>query len=114
MLADGISHPGRRAVADMIKRDNKAGEGGFKRQYTFGRENVAPSRRASASCDDIEHSARRLNSVPGGDDTELGRGRAIASDADTKDFGAVQHIGGEAHVGRKAVEAECAAAIDDN
>ena len=111
----GSAHPGRRAVADMIKRDNKAGEGGFKRRYTFGRENVAPSRRASASRDDIEHSAAppRLRPPDATTPSSVAR-RAIAGDADTKDIGAVQHIGGEAHVGRKAVEAECAAAIDDN
>ena len=56
---------------------------------SFGRKNVARSGRASALCDDIEHSARRLTPSPDAT-TPTGRGRAILTgDADTNDFGAV-------------------------
>ena len=96
----------------MIGRDDKAGEGGCKGRCAIRRDYIACSRRMSVAGNDLEEPPRSFYCISRREDTESGRRRRIACDADVKYGGAVRQIGAEAYVGGKAVEAQCTAAID--
>jgi hypothetical protein len=112
MSANGVGDPRRLVRTGMIGRDDKIGEGGCKWRNAAGREDVARPCGASVAGNDLEEPLRSFYCISRRDDTEIGRRRRIAGDADVKYGGAVPQIGAEAYVGGKAVEAQCTAAID--